>query len=158
MLTRRTFHIAIVSLGAAALSQRASGQYGGTVTLRMRVDESVRAAIPPLAQKSLTIEPDRSQEARELALRSPPERAIPIIFIIAGAMAVPMVLQMIREALRQTYYGGIIIDLRAQPPSVMNDPKIPGNMVFVIETGGKTTRYTSDQLSPELIGTLLKAK
>jgi hypothetical protein len=158
MLTRRTFHIAIVSLGASALSQRASGQYGGTVTLRMRVDESVRAAIPPLAQKSLTIEPDRSQEAKELALRSPPERAIPIIFIIAGAMAVPMVLQMIREALRQTYYGGIIIDLRAQPPSVMNDPKIPGNMVFVIETGGKTTRYTSDQLSPELIGTLLKAK
>jgi hypothetical protein len=158
MLTRRTFHIAIVSLGAAALSQRASGQYGDTVTLRMRVDESVRAAIPPLAQRSLTIEPDRSQEAKELALRSPPERAIPIIFIIAGAMAVPMVLQMIREALRQTYYGGVIIDLRAQPPSVMNDPKIPGNMVFVIETGGKTTRYTSDQLSPELIGTLLKAK
>jgi hypothetical protein len=37
-------------------------------------------------------------------------------------------------------------------------PKIPGNMVFVIETDGKTTRYTSDQLSPELIGTLLKAK
>ena len=158
MLIRRTFHIAIVSLGAAALSERAGGQYGGTVTLRMRVDESVRAAIPPLAQKSLTIEPDRSQEAKELALRSPPERAIPIIFIIAGAMAVPMVLQMIREALRQTYYGGVIIDLRAQPPSVMNDPKIPGNMVFVIETGGKTTRYTSDQLSPELIGTLLKAK
>jgi hypothetical protein len=40
----------------------------------------------------------------------------------------------------------------------MTDPKIPGNMVFVIETGEKTTRYTSDQLSPELIGALLKAK
>jgi hypothetical protein len=158
MLTRRTFHIAIVSFGSAALSQRASGQQGDTVTVRMRVDESVRAAIPPLAQKNLTIEPDPSQEARELALRSPPERAIPIIFIIAGAMAVPMVLQMIREALRQTYYGGVIIDMRTEPPSVASDPKIPGNMVFVIETGGKTNRYTSDQLSPELIGALLKAK
>jgi hypothetical protein len=158
MLTRRTFHIAIVSFGSAALSQRVSGQQGDTVTVRMRVDESVRTAIPPLAQKNLTIEPDRSQAARELALRSPPERAIPIIFIIAGAMAVPMVLQMIREALRQTYYGGVIIDMRTEPPSVASDPKIPGNMVFVIETGGKTTRYTSDQLSPELIGTLLKAK
>jgi hypothetical protein len=106
MLTRRAFHITIVSFGAAALSQRASGQQGDTVTVRMRVDESVRAAIPPLAQKNLTIEPDRSEEARELALRSPPERAIPIIFIIAGAMAVPMVLQMIREALRQTFTAG----------------------------------------------------
>jgi hypothetical protein len=48
--------------------------------------------------------------------------------------------------------------MRTEPPSVASDPKIPGNMVFVIETGGKTTRYTSDQLSAELIGTLLKAK
>jgi hypothetical protein len=158
MLTRRTFHIAIVSFGAASLSQRASGQQGDTVTVRMRVDESVRAAIPPLAQRALTIEPDRSQEAKDLALRSPPERAVPIIFIIVGALTVPIVLQMIREALRQTYYGGVIIDMRTEPPSVTSDPKIPGNMVFVIETGGKTTRYTSDQLSPELIGTLLKAK
>jgi hypothetical protein len=158
MLTRRTFHIAIVSFGAASLSQRASGQQGDTVTVRMRVDESVRAAIPPLAQRALTIEPDRSQEAKDLALRSPPQRAVPVIFIIVGALTVPIVLQMIREALRQTYYGGVIIDMRAEPPSVTSDPKIPGNMVFVIETGGKTTRYTSDQLSPELIGTLLKAK
>jgi hypothetical protein len=158
MLTRRTFHIATVTFAAAAVSERAMGQQGDTVTVQMRVDESVRAAIPLLAQKNLTIEPDRSQEAKELALRSPPERAVPIILIIAGAMAVPLVLQMIREALRQTYYGGVIIDVRTEPPSVMSDPKIAGNMVFVIESGGKTTRYTSDQLSPELIGTLLKAK
>jgi hypothetical protein len=158
MLTRRAFHITIVSFGAATLSKRASSQQGDMVTVRMRVDESVRAAIPPLAQRNLTIEPDRSQEAKQLAQRAPPERAIPIIFIIAGAMAVPMVLQMIREALRQTYYGGVIIDMRSEPPSVTSDPKIPGNMVFVIDTGGTTTRYTSDQLSPELIGTLLKAK
>jgi hypothetical protein len=78
--------------------------------------------------------------------------------MIAGAMAVPMVLQMIREALRQTYYGGVMLDMRSRPPSVTSDPKIPGNMVFVIEADGKTTRYTSDQLSPELLGTLLKGR
>lgn len=65
-------------------------------------------------------------------------------------MAVPVVLQMIREALRQTFYGGVVIDTRTQPPSVKSDPQIPGNMVFVIEAGGKTTQYTSDQLSPGL--------
>jgi hypothetical protein len=84
---------------------------------------------------------------------------VPIIFIIAGAIAVPVVLQMIREALRQTYYGGVIIDMRAQPPSVMSDPQIPGNMVFVIGTDGKTTQYKSDELSPAMLGPLLlKAK
>jgi hypothetical protein len=158
MLARRTFHFAAISFGVVGLSHWASGQQGENVTVRMRVDESVRASIPILVQKNLTIEPDQSQEAKELAGLSPPERALPIIFIVVGALTVPVVVQMIREALRQTYYGGVIIDIRTEPPSVRSDPKIPGNMVFVIEAGGKATRYTSDQLSPELIGTLLKAK
>jgi hypothetical protein len=119
----------------------------------------VRAVIPPIIQRNLTIAPDQSEEAKDLARRVPPERAVPIIFIIAGAMALPVVLQMIREALRQTYYGGVMIDMRSQPPNVTSDPKIPGNMVFVVDTDGKTTRYTSDQLSPEVLGSLLlKAK
>jgi hypothetical protein len=158
MLTRRTFHIVTFLLGATAFSRAASAQQGDTVTIRIRVDESVRAVIPPIVQRNLMIELDQSEEAKDLARRSPPERAVPIIFIIAGAMAVPVVLQMIREALRQTYYGGVILDMRSQPPSVTSDPKIPGNMVFVVDIGGKTTRYTSDQLSPELLGSLLKAK
>jgi hypothetical protein len=158
VLTRRTFHIVTFSLGTTAFSGAASAQQGDTVTIRIRVDESVRAVIPPIAQRNLTIAPDQSEAAKDLARRAPPERAIPIIFIIAGAMAVPMLLQMIREALRQTYYGGVMLDMRSQPPSVTSDPKIPGNMVFVIDTDGKTTRYTSDQLSPEVLGSLLKAK
>src|SRR5215467_9074524 len=147
MITRRTIYIAMLSLGAGALPRIVKGQQADTVTIRIRVDESVRAAIPPIVQRNLRIEPDQSEDAKELARRAPPERALPIIFIIAGAIAVPMVLQMIREALRQTYYGGVMLDMRSQPPSVTSDPRIPGNMVFVIEADGKTTRYTSDQLS-----------
>jgi len=83
---------------------------------------------------------------------------VPIRFVIAGAIATPVVLQMIREALRQTYYGGVMIDMRSQPPSVTSNPQIPGNMVFVIDTSGTTTRYTSGQFSLELLGSLFKAK
>jgi hypothetical protein len=158
MLTRRSFHISVLSLGAAGLSGGAGGQQGDTVRVRIRADQSVRAVIPPVMQGNLTIEADQSEEAKALAGRSPPERAVPIIFIIVGAMAVPVVLQMIREALRQTFYGGVVIDTRTLPPSVKSDPQIPGNMVFVIETGGKTTQYTSDQLSPAVLASLLKAK
>jgi hypothetical protein len=53
----------------------------------------------------LTIEQDESDEAKELIRRSPPARAVPIVLIIVGTMAVPLVVQMIREALRQIYYG-----------------------------------------------------
>jgi hypothetical protein len=158
MLTRRTFHALTFSLAAAVFPGATRAQQRDTVSIRIRVDESVRAVIPPIAQRNLTIEPDKSDAAKVLAGRAPPERAVPIIFIIAGAMAVPMVLQMIREALRQTYYGGVMLDMRTQPPSVTSDPKIPGNMVFVIDADGKTTRYTSDQLSPDLLASLLKAK
>jgi hypothetical protein len=60
-------------------------------------------------------------------------------------------LQMIEELLRQFYYGGVVIDMRSQPPSVTSDRKIPANMIFVIDAGGKTTRYTSDQLTLDVL-------
>jgi hypothetical protein len=105
MLTRRAFHTAGILLYAAAYAGRASAQQGDTVTVLIRADESVRGVIPPIVQRNLRIERDESDEAKELIRRAPPERAVPIIFIIAGAMAVPVVLQMVREALRHITEG-----------------------------------------------------
>jgi hypothetical protein len=158
VLTRRTFHTLAFGLSAAAFPVDTRGQQGETVTIRLRVDDSVRQSIPPILQQNLRIELDQSDEANELIRRSPAGRAVPVIFIIVGAMAVPVVLQMMREAVRQFYYGGVLLDLRSQPPSVTSDPKIPANMVFVIDGDGKMSRFTSDQLSPELLASLLKAK
>lgn len=108
MLTRRTFHIAMLSLGAAVFPRGASGKRGDTVTVRIRADDSVRAGIPPIVQRNLTIESDQSEEAKDLARRSPATRAAPIILIIVGAIAVTELLQMIKELLRQVYYGGVV--------------------------------------------------
>jgi hypothetical protein len=158
VLTRRVFHIATLLLGTGAFPKCARAEQGETVTVRIRADESVRAVLPPIVQRNLAIEPDHSDEAKALARRSPRERAVPIIFVIVGALAVTELLQMIKELIRQVYYGGVLIDAQTHPPTVTSDPKIPGNIVLVVEAGGKTTRYTSDQLSPELLGALLKAK
>jgi hypothetical protein len=88
MLTRRTFHIVMLSLGTiTTFSSGAGGQQDGMVTIRIRADDSVRAIIPPIAQRNLTIEPDQSEAAQDLARRSPPQKAVPVIFIIIGAMA-----------------------------------------------------------------------
>jgi hypothetical protein len=158
MLTRRAFQTAFFALGAAVFSEAASGQQGDMVTVRIRADDSVRSTISPIAQQDLRIEPDQSGEAKELAARSPATRALPIILIIFGAMAVTELLQMIKELVRQTYYGGVLIDTRSQPPTVTNDPKIPANMIFVINSTGKTDRFTSDQFSLDVLGLALKAK
>jgi hypothetical protein len=78
------------------------------------------------------------------------------MLVIVGAMTIPVVLQMIKELVRQTYYGGGVIDTRAQPASITNDPKIPANMVVVINADGKTGEYTSNQISPDFLKSWLK--
>jgi hypothetical protein len=155
VLTRRTFHIIAFFLGT---SRAASAQQSDTVTVRIRADESVRAVIPPIAEGSLTIEPDQSPAANDLAQRVPPGRAVPIIFIIVGAIAVTELLQMIKELVRQVYYGGVVIDTRTQPASVTSDPKIPANMIFVIDADGKTNRFTNDQFSLDVLKLAFKVK
>jgi hypothetical protein len=158
MITPRNLQLIALSLGAAFLSGNADGQPSDTVTVSIRADETVRSVIPPIEQGNLTIAPDRSETARDLAQRSPPERAVPVLLIIVGAIAVAELAQMIKEMLRQTYYGGVMIDARKEPPSITSDPKIPGYTVFVVDPHGMTTKYTSDEISPELLGQLLKAR
>jgi hypothetical protein len=158
MLTRRAFHSFLLSLSVTAFPHSARSQQDDTVTVRIRADESVRAVIPPIVQGNLTIEQDHSEEAKALAQRSPETRAAPIILIIVGAIAVTQLLQMIKELLRQTYYGGVLIDTRLQTPSVTSDPKIPANKVFVIQADGSTKEFTNDQFSLDILRQVLKVK
>jgi ligand-binding sensor domain-containing protein len=51
-----------------------------------------------------------------------------------------------------SYYGGVVIDTRTRPAS----PKIPANMVVVINADGKTSQYTSNQISPDVLKLWLK--
>jgi hypothetical protein len=158
MLTRRQFHVFSIGLGATSFALRARGQTDEMVNVRIRVDDAARAVLRPIEQKKLTIDPDNSQEAKELAKRVPPGRALPIMVIIAGAIAVTELLKIILELYRQTYYGGVVIDTRQQPPMITSDPKIPGDMVFVIAADGRTTQYTGDQFSIDALKTALKVK
>ena len=41
---------------------------------------------------------------------------------------------------------------------ITSDPKIPGNMVFVIDAEGKTKQYTSDQFSLDALKAALRVK
>src|SRR5262245_5506620 len=148
----------MLSFGVSAIPTGVSSQESETVTLRIRVDDSVRQSIPPILQRNLIIEQDRSEEAQELIRRAPPARAVPVMFIIVGAIAVPVVVQVIRDSLFQTHYGGVLVDMRSQPASITSDPKIPSNVVFVIDASGQMSQFNNEQLSAAALGPLLRTK
>jgi hypothetical protein len=158
MGTRRSLYMTMFLLGAAAFPQCAGAQGGDGVSVQIRVDDSVRGLVPPILLNTVRIEPDSSAFARDLADRSPPARAVPVIFIIVGTLTIPIVLQMIQELLRETYYGGVVIDARSSPPNITSDPRIPANMVFVTNADGKTNQFTSNQLSADLLRKILNMK
>jgi hypothetical protein len=156
MLTRRSCTLLLASAGLSCTLGYT--QSPDNIPIRIRVDDSVSQAIPPILLRDLAQETDESDEARELARRSPATRAVPAFIILVGAVAVPTIIQMIRESLRQVYYGGVLIDARTQPPTIKSDPQVPGNMIFVIDPEGKLSRFTSDQLSPETLLSWLRTK
>ena len=146
MLTRRRFHKVGLVLTALFICGRSRAQLQDTVTVRVRADETVRGVLQPIEASNLTIDnPTIPKRRKNLPRESPPGRAAPIILIIVGAIAVTELLKMIRELYRQTYYGGVLIDNRTQPPTITSDPAIPASMVFVIDHDGKTSEFTSDQ-------------
>ncbi len=144
MLTRRRFALAI---SVAAARFRPSWVFAdeGDVVVNIRVDESVRNLLSPAEEDELKINRDSSEQGKALAQKAPKDRALPIMLIIVGAIAIIRLLEMIQELYRKTYYGGVLIDTRTKPVSITNDLKIPANMVFVIEENGKTDQYTGDK-------------
>jgi hypothetical protein len=155
---RLSLYMTMLFLSAATFPQFAGAQGGGSVAVQIRVDDSVRGLVPPVLLNTVRIEPDSSAFAGDLVRRSPPARAVPVIFIIVGTLTVPIVLQMIQELLREAYYGGVVIDARSTPPNITSDPRIPANMVFVTNADGKTNQYTSNQLSTDLLRKILNKK
>jgi DNA-binding beta-propeller fold protein YncE len=158
MLTRRKFIFLVTLFSGTSWAGLTVGQDNERVMVRVRGDDTVRAVLPPIELKNLTIEPDNSDEAKVLSSRVPPGRAAPFLIIIAGAIAVTELLKMVRELYRQTYYGGVVVDTRQNPPIITNDPKIPADMVFVIDADGKTTKYTGDSFSLDALKLAFKIK
>jgi hypothetical protein len=157
MLTRRDFELALLAIAGFRLALPASAEDQGSVSVRIRADDAVvDKTIPMIVRKNLSVEPDNSEGARALASRLPPGKAVPAILIVAGVMAVPMVVEMIEELLRQKDYGGVVIDLRQSPPLVSYDFSIPANIVIVVDPDGKVQKYDGSIISADWLRTAFK--
>jgi hypothetical protein len=126
--------------------------------VRIRADETVRGLLPPVALRNLVVEPDRSPDASELAKHAPGERAAPIILVIVGALTLIQILEMIKEMVREYYYGGVLIDARKSPPNILNDLRIPANTLVLIQPDGTIGHFSVDSLPADLLETVLRAK
>jgi hypothetical protein len=158
VFTRRDVGLVAALLMPVYLSKPSrAAEINRLYTVRIRADETVRGVLPPIALRNLTMELDQSVLAREMAARAPPERAVPVILIIIGALALTQIVQLIHELVRQYYYGGVVVDGRKSPPEISNDPKIPANMVIVFSSDGTVKQFSSGNLPLNLLESVMKA-
>jgi hypothetical protein len=151
MLTRRGLQLGGLTVAFGFSQTVSQAQSTEFFTIRLTADESVRSLLPPIAQQNLSIVPDKSAAAREMAARAPAERAAPVILIIIGAIALVKIVEMIHELSHQFYYGGVVIDGRKSPPEIYNDLKIPPDMVFVFQADGTVKQFKDNELPTELV-------
>jgi hypothetical protein len=78
MFTRRVFGLTSLVLIPIGLLRTTWAQSDETFTVRVRADEQARSVLPPIAMHNLSVEPDGSEAARDLAARAPAERAAPV--------------------------------------------------------------------------------
>ena len=111
--------------------------------IRIQLDQQALNTVPGDERAGLEVTVDTSPEAQALKARSPPGKAIPIIYLIAGLLSLPSIWSAVQEMLRRREYGGVIIDTRTTPANIHHDPSVQGDLVLVIKADGSTESVRS---------------
>ena len=94
MVTRRSLGVGALTLLSVSIGLSRQLRADELLMVRIRADETVRGVLPPIALQNLTVTPDQSATARQMASRAPRERAAPVILIIVGAIALVQIVAM----------------------------------------------------------------
>jgi hypothetical protein len=124
--------------------------------IRMQLDQQALNTVPGDERAGLEVTEDTSPEAQALKARSPPGKAIPIIYMIAGLLSLPSIWAAVQEMLRRSEYGGVVIDTRTTPANIHHDPSLQADLVLVIRADGsaetvRSTLATEDFLKSVLV-------
>jgi hypothetical protein len=111
--------------------------------IRMQLDQQALNTVPGDERAGLEVTEDTSPEAQALKARSPPGKAIPIIYLIAGLLSLPSIWAAVQEMLRRREYGGVIIDMRTTPANIHHDQSLQADLVLVIRADGSTESVRS---------------
>jgi hypothetical protein len=111
--------------------------------VRIQLDQQALNTVPGDERADLEVTEDTSPEAQALKARSPPGKAIPIIYMIVGLLSLPSIWASIQEMLRRREYGGVIIDTRTTPANIHHDLSVQADLVLVIRADGSTESVRS---------------
>jgi hypothetical protein len=120
-----------------------SGMAQEATQVRIQLDQQALNTVPGDERADLEVTEDTSPEAEDLKKRSPPGKAIPIIYLIVGLLSLPSIWASIQEMLRRREYGGVIIDTRTTPANIHHDPSVQADLVLVIRADGSTESVRS---------------
>jgi hypothetical protein len=119
--------------------------------VRIQLDDGALQTIPGDERAEVTVEEDKSTAAKALIKKTPPGRAVPVIFIVDGVLSVPVIWDTIRKMLRRQYYGGVIIDGRQTPALITHDKALPAEMVLFIGSDGHSQRYEAKNIPEDIL-------
>lgn len=152
---RRALTAAWGALVAGLGLQPASAQEG--VQVRIQLDQQALNTVPGDERADLEVTEDTSPAAEALRKRSPPGKAIPIIYLVVGVLSIPSIWSAVQEMLRRHEYGGVVIDTRTTPANIRHDQSLQADLVMVIRADGtmetiRSTLATEDYLKRILAG------
>jgi hypothetical protein len=109
-----------------------------TAQIRIQLDQQALNTVPGSERVGLDVTEDTSQAAESLKAKSPPGKALPIIFLIVGVLSIPSIWAAIQEMLRRHEYGGVVIDTRTNPANIRHDQAVQADLLLVIKADGST--------------------
>jgi hypothetical protein len=123
--------------------------------IRIQLDQQALNTLPGDERAGLAVTEDISPEAQALKARSPPGKAIPIIYLIVGLLSLPSIWAAIQEMLRRSEYGGVIIDTRTTPANIHHDPSVQADLVLVIRANGSAETVRSTLATEDFLRSIL---
>jgi hypothetical protein len=119
--------------------------------VRIQLDQQALNAIPGDERVGLDVREDTSLAAQALKAHSPPGKALPIIYLIAGNLSLPSIRGAVQEMLRRREYGGVVIDTRASPADIRNDPAAQADTLLVIRADGSTASVRATLVTEDFL-------
>jgi len=120
--------------------------------VRIQLDQQALNAIPGDERVGLDVREDTSLAAQALKAHSPPGKALPIIYLIAGNLSLPSIRSAVQEMLRRREYGGVVIDTRGSGPAdIRNDPAAQADTLLVIRADGSTASVRATLVTEEFL-------
>ncbi len=153
-INRRGALSAVWGLCIAALGPRSVMAQEAT-QIRIQLDQQALNTVPGRERAGLEVAEDTSPAAEAMKARSPPGKAVPIIFLIEGILSLPSIWAAVQEMLRGHEYGGVIIDTRTTPANIHHDQSLKADLVLVIRADGSTETKPSTLATEDFLKTVL---